>query len=43
MHDEVIAVFGERGVFGEDERGDDGGFAHVFVAVQGLAQVFRPE
>ncbi|WP_192582563.1 hypothetical protein [Streptomyces triticiradicis] len=30
---EVIAVLGERGVFGEDERGDDGGFTHVLVTV----------
>lgn len=29
MHGEVVALHGERGVLREDERGDDGGFAHV--------------
>ncbi|MEU3094967.1 DUF5959 family protein [Streptomyces sp. NPDC006967] len=30
---EVSTVAGERGVFGEEERGDDGGFTYILVAV----------
>lgn len=29
VHGEVVALHGERGVLREDERVDDGGFAHV--------------
>lgn len=29
VHGEMVALHGERGVLREDERGDDGGFAHV--------------
>ncbi|MFJ3761753.1 hypothetical protein [Streptomyces sp. NPDC090080] len=33
MHGKVSTVPGERGVFGEEERGDGGGFTHILVAV----------